>query len=79
MKKLKYIIFDKCFAVLFNTALDHDQIIYNERIPTSAGFVDIIYNKETNVYDSTCYGKSISLAINSNPIDDKQIIDLTIN
>ena len=79
MKKLKYVIFDKCFVVLFNIALEHDQIIYTGRTPTSAGFVDIIYNTETNEYDSTCYGKSISLGINSNPIDDKQTIDLTIN
>jgi hypothetical protein len=77
--KLKYVIFDNFFPVLFNTAIEHSSIICEGRIQTSAGFCKIEYNKDTFKYESTCSGYSVSLGINSNPKEDKQAIDLTIN
>ena len=79
MKKVKYVIFDECFPVIFNVALNHNDILCKGRKPTSAGFFDIQYNSKEDKYYPKCYGESTSLGIKSDPNNDERMINLTIN
>ena len=77
MRYKKYIIVE-CFPVIFDPAIQHDDIARN--LPykiTSAGFMKIENVKEQLFIK--CWGESNSLNIKSNPEDDKKIIQRFFN
>lgn len=74
MKRLKYVIINECFPILFGEAHKHHDF-FNNRLgkPTSAGFCTISQVGDHGVVVS-CFGKSISLNLEAQP-GDEQIIE----
>jgi hypothetical protein len=77
MNEVKYVIVNGC-AIVFSAAIQHkDMVGYNEKCE-GAGFVR--FDTETDpTYGDTiivakCYGKSISLGIESRPEEDSRIV-----
>jgi hypothetical protein len=72
--KLKYIVFKNEQAIMFGEDWAHFDFarFLDAR---SAGFVSI--NSETR--EATCFGKSISLGVESMPEADKRIIERILN
>ena len=71
--KLKYIIIDSSFPIVFTECLTHKDLI-KHLVPTSAGFCSRsdIDNKWT------CYGESISLDLKSKGEEDAALLNLFI-
>lgn len=80
MEKLKYVIFDSLFPVIFSPAITHRDIHPRGRA-TSAGFVSLIPIKRDGqgYINATVYGESISLGLASNGVEDETIIERSIN
>ena len=77
MLETKYVIVNGC-AIVFSAAIQHkDMVGYNEKCE-GAGFVR--FDTETDpTYGDTiivakCYGKSVSLGIESRPEEDSRIV-----
>jgi hypothetical protein len=77
MNEVKYVIVNGC-AIVFSAAIQHkDMVGYNEKCE-GAGFVR--FDTETDpTYGDTiivakCYGKSVSLGIESRPEEDSRIV-----
>lgn len=78
MQKLKYVIIDDCFPIIFGEAHKHSDFSRNRLgKPTSAGFCHIHQAGEEGMTVS-CFGKSVSLEIESQP-GDAQIIEKLLN
>jgi hypothetical protein len=72
--KLKYIVFKNEQAILFGEDWAHGDFLRFMDV-RSAGFVSI--NSETR--EANCFGKSVSLGVESMPEEDKRIIDRILN
>lgn len=82
--KLKYVIFDNLYPVVFGEYAQHSEVRIKHRMPTSAGFVQL--REEDAPADSrfcsaritkvSCYGESISLGVKSDPKDERFIENL---
>lgn len=76
MLETKYVIVDGC-AIVFSAAIQHkDMVGFNEKA-TGAGFVRFYAEKDEwgeDVIVAKCYGKSISLGIESRPEEDSKIV-----
>ena len=68
--KLKYVVFDCLFPVIFTEAQQHVKFKFMGKI-TSAGFCKIYSEGDVaaQVVKVHCYGESISLNIKSDPKD----------
>jgi len=66
-KKMKYILIDDCYPVLFSQASSHTD--FASRRATSAGFCHINYDDKTCRYSVHCFGESITLKIGSKERD----------
>lgn len=84
--KLKYVIFDKFYPLVFGEYAQHKDVRINGMRPTSAGF---LYLKEietppgsnfcqVRILKAECYGESISLNLKAQP-GDSEIIDKMFN
>lgn len=64
---LKYVIYDFVYPVLFPRGINHSDILFNNKKPTSAGFCKI------NMIDGElfirCFGESLSLKLKSHSED----------
>jgi hypothetical protein len=74
--KQKYIITENTEIIVFSELLQHSD--FKSFKPISAGFISFGINKEGNPTCS-CYGKSISLGLNSNPEEDTKIAKRQLN
>ena len=74
--KQKYIITENTEIIVFSELLQHSD--FKSFNPISAGFISFGTNKEGNPTCS-CYGKSISLGLNSNPEEDTKIAKRQLN
>jgi hypothetical protein len=76
MYEAKYVIVDGS-AIVFSAAIQHkDMVGYNEKC-SGAGFVRFYAQKnewDEDVVIAKCYGKSVSLGIESNPEEDSIIV-----
>ena len=77
MVDVKYVIVDGC-AIVFSGAIQHkDMVGYNEKAE-GAGFVRFETAKDPEYGDdivvAKCYGKSISLGVESRPEIDSMIL-----
>jgi hypothetical protein len=76
MFEVKYVIVNGC-AIVFSAAIQHkDMVGYNEKCE-GAGFVRFYVQKDEwdeEVVIAKCYGKSISLGIESRPEEDSIIV-----
>lgn len=76
MLETKYVIVDGC-AIVFSAAIQHkDMVGYNEKAE-GAGFVRFYVEKdeyEEDIIVAKCYGKSVSLDIESRPEEDSRIV-----
>lgn len=83
--KMKYIIFDGKFPVIFHPVIVHAEVSAGNYPgkPTSAGFVTlvpIIKNNATESFvNATVHGESISLDLKSGGEVDNDIIERAIN
>ena len=66
---MKYVMFDYEIPVIFPTYIGHNELKISSKIPTSAGFIAIGTDKCGVTCE--CYGKSISLRLQSREIDSK--------
>ena len=74
MFRTKYVIVNGS-AIVFSAAIQHkDMVGYNEKCE-GAGFVNFHYKEgdDDHIY-AKCYGKSISLGIESRPEEDSRIV-----
>ena len=71
MKKIKYIIYEDCFPVLFSEANKHSDFRTGQEI-TSAGFCSVFFENEKICVK--VYGESISLKLKSKP-EDAELIE----
>ena len=74
MYTAKYIVADGSMIV-FSAAIKHSE--FRSWNPTSAGFISFSTNKDGGVVCS-CYGRSESLGIESNPEKDTRIANIQI-
>lgn len=75
--KMKYIITNGC-PIIFNEVLRHDHVAKGLIDVTSAGFVIIKWNNETQRFECKTYGESVSLRLK--PLnDDFKIIERMFN
>ena len=74
--KQKYVITDDNVIIVFPELLQHKE--FKHFNPIRAGFISFGVNKEGNPTCS-CYGKSVSLGIESNPEIDTQIAKRQFN
>lgn len=72
--KQKYVVIDDVI-ILFSELLNHSQ--FKSFNPTSAGFVSIGVDDTGNPYGK-CYGRSVSLGIDSNPETDTYLLNRQI-
>ena len=76
MFETKYVIVNGC-AIVFSAAIQHREMVgFNEKCE-GAGFVRFYAEKNSygeDVIVAKCYGKSISLGIESRPEEDSQIV-----
>jgi len=69
----KYVVFDEQHIVIFDPAQVHAEVAKRIRgVPTSAGFIQVGLHRESEtdnepVPSVSCYGKSESLHLDSNP------------
>jgi hypothetical protein len=68
--KQKYVITDDREIIVFPELLQHSE--FKHFNPISAGFISFGVNKEGNP-SCSCYGKSVSLGLESNPEEDTKI------
>jgi hypothetical protein len=68
--KQKYIITSNRNIIVFSELLNHSD--FEDFNPIRAGFISFGVNKEGNP-SCSCYGKSISLGLESNPEEDTKI------
>jgi hypothetical protein len=68
--KQKYIITSSKKIIVFSELLNHSD--FKDFNPIRAGFISFGVNKEGNP-SCSCYGKSISLDLESNPEEDTKI------
>lgn len=69
---MKYIIYDDTFPVIISEMSGHNEIRHEGKQPTSAGMLYFKNKKDSCGNDlaiPVCYGKSISLNIESQKID----------
>ena len=76
---MKYIIFEDGAAVLFADSNNHRDIAMTRRIPVrSAGFcrIETARNQFDDIVVRTvqCYGRSDTLQVNSDPVNDEPIV-----
>jgi hypothetical protein len=74
--KQKYIITKERVIIVFPELMQHSD--FKDWNPISAGFISFGVNKEGNPTCS-CYGKSISLGLESNPEEDTKIAKRQLN
>lgn len=80
--KAKYIRTKNNQIIVFSELLNHSDFKSFE--PVSAGFIFISSEKETTTsgtYSKTkcnCYGRSVSLNLDSNPVEDTMLANLQI-
>ena len=67
-KKFKYIT-TLDTAIIFNELLQHKE--FKHFNPETAGFCQILYNVDSQRYEATCFGESISLELKADPEIDK--------
>lgn len=77
MFETKYVIVNGC-AIVFSAAIQHrDMVGYNEKCE-GAGFVRFVSETDPQYGDiiivAKCYGKSVSLGIESRPEEDSRIV-----
>ena len=76
MFETKYVIINGS-AIVFSAAIQHREMVgYGEKCE-GAGFVRFIVEKDEDGIDivkARCYGKSISLGIESRPEEDSKIV-----
>ena len=71
MLETKYVIVDGC-AIVFSAAIAHSDMVRNGKKAEGAGFVRFYINKDEydeDVVIAKCYGRSISLGIESREED----------
>jgi hypothetical protein len=84
--KLKYVIYDDCYPVIFGEYFKHTDVRTFKQA-TSAGFVSL---KEVDTPESSqfccarmlkayCYGESFSLGVKSRGEDDARLIERMFN
>jgi hypothetical protein len=74
--KTKYIITKDKEIIVFPELLQHSEFKHFQ--PISAGFISFGVNKQGNP-SCSCYGKSISLGLKSNPEEDTVIAKRQLN
>jgi hypothetical protein len=82
--KLKYVIFDNLYPVVFGEYAQHSEVKIKFRTPTSAGFVQLREEDapansrfcSARITTASCYGESISLNLKSDPKDERVIENL---
>jgi hypothetical protein len=74
--KTKYVVTEDRIIIVFPELMQHSD--FKHFNPTSAGFISIGVNKEGNPTCS-CYGKSVSLGLESNPEEDTKIAKRQLN
>ena len=74
--KVKYIVTEDNEIIVFGEIMQHSD--FRHMNPIRAGFISFGVNKEGNPTCS-CYGKSISLGMASDPELDTQIAKLQLN
>ena len=72
----KYIITKDNDIIIFSAAMNHSD--FRHMNPIRAGFISIGVDKEGNP-DCSCYGRSISLDMESDPIKDTLKAKLILN
>ncbi len=85
--KLKYVVFDTAFPVIFGEYFQHREVNGPGGKPTSAGFLTVseIDTPEgssfcqARILKATCYGESISLGVKSRGEQDAHLIDKMLN
>lgn len=81
MNEVKYVIVNGC-AIVFSGAIQHKEMVgYNEKCD-AAGFVT--FRSKVDEWGETiitahCYGKSVSLGIESRPEEDSRIVTRQIS
>ena len=81
---MKYIIFDKRFAIMFHEVIVHSDVKVGSYPgkPTSAGFVTLVpinRSAKESFLNATVHGESISLKLKSGGDEDEAIIEKLIN
>jgi hypothetical protein len=74
--KTKYIITKNKEIIVFPELLQHSD--FKDFNPISAGFISIGINQHGNP-SCTCYGKSVSLGLESNPEEDTKLARRQLN
>jgi hypothetical protein len=74
--KTKYVVTEDGIIIVFPELIQHSD--FKHFNPTSAGFISIGVNKEGNPTCS-CYGKSVSLGLESNPEEDTKLAKKQLN
>ena len=78
MKRLKYVIINETFPILFGECHKHQDFVANRLgTPTSAGFCTISQVGDHGMSVS-CFGKSVGLNLESKP-DDERLIERLFN
>lgn len=75
VKILKYIVNNQNVPILFNTDTLHSEV---SNLVSSAGFVIVNYDSNSDYFFAKCYGKSSSLNVNSNE-NDNILIEKMLN
>lgn len=70
MRKLKYIV-TRYGPIVFDPCLKHADVAHGVDTVITAGFVQVTYNKETNLFVCTPFGNSFSLGKESDAENDK--------
>ena len=76
MTRVKYVVTADNEIIIFGEAMNHS--VFRSFNPTSAGFISFGVNKDGNL-SCTCYGKSVSLKLESNPELDTLLAKRTLN
>ncbi len=76
MTRVKYVVTDNNEIIIFGEAMNHST--FKNFNPTSAGFISFGVNKDGNP-SCTCYGKSVSLKLESNPEQDTLLAKRRLN
>jgi len=74
--KQKYVITENKDIIVFSELLQHSE--FKHFNPISAGFISFGVNKEGNPTCS-CYGKSVSLRLESNPGEDTYLAKIQLD
>jgi len=84
--KLKYVVYDECYPVIFGEYANHSDVSLKYKKPTSAGFVSLHEEDapegspfcQVRILTASCYGESISLGVKSHP-NDARLIERLFN